>query len=799
MGKRTLGSSTRRSLCAVLAALLLILGGSPVRAARPLLDSGKWDNYFTLFARDAAVPWKRISLRLDTYSGAAVDFAAYEVDPADVLVAGANARPRAIDTSRRRPVVRWRFTPPPGLTFESNDVEVPLQNREGFFVVEARRGDAVQQVWLNLSRIGLVTKESPGGSLLYAADLGSGRALAAMRVSYLVNAAFAYDRTDAHGISHIPPHARFALAEWGRSRAFVSLLPQSAPPAAIVALRTDRGVVRAGETVHVIGFARRRSGNVYRPASGDVDVALVVRGRSLATVKAALDRSGAFATDLEIPSDAPAGDVAVLATGAGASGGATLRVDGVGDTALTLAASCSSQCPADGAIPLTVTARRAGAVAPNTAVRVRVVRTPHILPADGADEGTPWGTTEILDITVRTDIAGLAHAAIPAPTDGLASTYSVFASAGAATASTSLVAPNARLALAVLPRATTLDVSDPAIVEVRGFDALDGTPAANQSVHVRIAHGPTQQDQTVTLDATGRAEVTFRDVALGMNLVSADATVNGRTALDVAAVTVAPIALAGGASKSGAGVRVATDRARYRPSERVQATASANGAVGDVLFTLESSRGVTPIVTATSGGAGGATFNVPETIGATTVGVAFVRDGAIVTGSTTLTVDGPGHVRALTLSPDRASYAPGSSAKIAIEDGSDRSESTFAVRVSDRRVGSGGSYDDIAGVLGVAGTTTQNLASADPPWHAWVTPARSKAGDVFGFDKPRQLAAPDTPTTAGARVLSYSVDRSANDSFEVTVPRDPGRYVLAIVKITEDGDVGAASIGLTVQ
>ena len=80
-----------------MAVLLLICAAAfPARAARPLLDSGKWDNYFELFARNAGVPWKRITIRLDTYSGAAVDFAAYDVDPADVLVAGANSRPRAM-------------------------------------------------------------------------------------------------------------------------------------------------------------------------------------------------------------------------------------------------------------------------------------------------------------------------------------------------------------------------------------------------------------------------------------------------------------------------------------------------------------------------------------------------------------------------------------------------------------------------------------------------------------------------------------------------------------------------------
>ena len=119
-----------------------MLSVAPVQAARPLPDSGKWDRTFALYARDVAVPWKRIAVRLDTYSGAPVDFAAYEVDPTDVLVAG-NARARAIDTTRRTAVAKWRFTPPLGLRYTPNDVDVPLQNREGFFVVEARRGDAV--------------------------------------------------------------------------------------------------------------------------------------------------------------------------------------------------------------------------------------------------------------------------------------------------------------------------------------------------------------------------------------------------------------------------------------------------------------------------------------------------------------------------------------------------------------------------------------------------------------------------------------------------------------------------------
>jgi hypothetical protein len=764
-----------------------------------LLDSGKWDNYFALFARNAAVPWKRITLRLDTYSGAAVDFAAYAVDPTDVLVAGANSRPRAMDTSHLKAIAHWRFTPPPGQTFASNDVEVPLLNREGFFLIEARRGTAVQQVWLNLSRVGIITKESPGGSIVYGADLGTGRALRGMRVTYLVGTHFSYDLSDSHGLSRVPPHAVFALAEWGQSRAFVSLFPQSPPPVAVLGVRADRASATAGESVRVAGFARRRSGNVYRPATGDVALTVVTGGKTIATAHADLDKAGAFAANLDLPVGAPAGDAAILAAVSGASGGATIHIDGAGDTVLSIAAPCSTACGPAAPIPLTLTAKRGGVPIASQDIRVRIVRSPHVQPPDAGDASALWGVTTIVDTTLSTDALGIAHVAIPAPSDGLASTYGVAATSGPSTASANLVAPNSRVALAVVPLQDNTDVSEPAAFDVRGFDALDGTPASGLSVHVRISHGPTIQDSTVTLGADGTARATFNNVALGMNLVTAQADVDGRQAVDVSAVTVAPQALAGASSSSG-DVKITLDHPRQQPNEHTGITATLARATGDALITMESVRGVTPAVVPVQNGAATASLVVPETIGALAVGVVFVRDGALVDATLPLVVDGPGHQRQLTLTANHPFYAPASTATITIVDGDDRSDATLAVRVSDRLAASGASFDDIAGVLSSAGTTTQNLASLDPPWHTAVTPAKSTAGDIFGSDRPRQSASTDTQIVAAkTRVLTWRIDRTTHATFDVPVPHDAGRYVLSIIKMTDDGDVGAGSIALTVQ
>lgn len=745
------------------------------------------------------MPWKRIAVRLDTYSGAPVDFAAYEVDPADVLIAGA-ARSRPIDTSRRTPVARWRFTPPAGLRYTPSDVDVPLQNREGFFVVEARRGDAVQQAWLDLTRIGLLTKESPGGIVLYGADLGSGRALAGMRLTYLVGTAFQYGMTDAHGVARWSgaQRPRFALAEWGKSKAFVSFLPQAPIPATIVGVRTERANVRAGERVHVVGFARKRVGTAYRPASGDVRVTIVARGRTLGSAFARLDGAGAFSAEVPLPPDAGAGDASVLATLGTASGGAALHIEAVGDVILAVGPSCDGPCAPDANLPLTVSAKRAdGSLAVRRDVRVRVVRAPHV-PAPGAsDDGSAWGTTQVVDARVKTDDTGVARVTIPGPTDGLPSTYGIAVSSGTSTASARIVTTTARIALEVAPQRSAIGIGQAAALDVRGFDAADGRPAAGLTVKLRLVHGPTEQAQQVVLDGDGRGRAVFRDVVPGTNLAYAQADVDGKTAIDVNAVTVSPQALLGAQARRSVEAHIATDKQRYRVGDRVTVDASLAGATGDAFVDLEGARAMGDQTVATSGGRANATFSIPESVGDAAVGVAFVRDGALEYATQRIVVDGPGHARATALSADHPSYAPGAVAHVTIADGDERAGATLAIRLADARAGGGASFDDAATVLSGTGTTTQTPASADPAWHASVTPRQSTVVD-FGAN---ERSAPSTESlgAASGRSLLWRIDRADKEGFDVTLPQVPGRYVVSVLKVSDDGDVGAATLGLEVR
>jgi uncharacterized protein YfaS (alpha-2-macroglobulin family) len=772
---------------------------APAGAARPLPDSGKWDRTFALYARDVAVPWKRIAVRLDTYSGAPVDFTAYEVDPADVLIAG-TARARAIDTARRKPVAKWRFTPPAGLRYTPNDVDVPLQNREGFFVVEARRGDAAQQAWLDITRVGLLTKESPGGIVLYGADLGNGRALPGMRITYLVGTSFQYGKTDAHGIARwtAPQRPRFALAEWGKSKTFVSLLPQPPVPPVLVGVRTERANVRAGERVHVVGFARKRVGTAYRPGSGAVRVALLARGRVLVSADTRLDRAGAFGAELALPPDAPAGDAAVLATFAGTSGGAAMHVDGVGDVVLSVAASCGVACAPDAAVPVVLSAKRAdGTPAAARELRVRVVRAPHVLPPGDPGDAIPWGTAPVSDVRVKTDDDGFARVSIPAPTDSLPSTYGIVATSGAATASVRVVAAAARVALAVTPERADLDIGEPAALAVRAFDVTDGRPAPALAVRVRLVHGPTTQEQQVTLDADGRARAVFRNVVPGTNLAIVQTDVDGKYVMDVGAVTVAPQAVVGNRARRSAEVQIVPDKPRYRVGEKLRVTASLGGANGDAFVDFEGTRALGEQTLLAGAGRATAVFTVPETVGDASIGAAFVRDGALEYATQRIAIDGPGHARATTLTADKPAYAPGTVAHLTIADGNVQAGATLAIRLADARASSGASFEDAAAVLAGSGTTTQNPASSDPAWHASVLPTGSTALDLSGNE--RSAPSAETLGAPSERALLWRIDRTDRQTFDLALPQAPGRYVVSVLKVSDDGDVGAATLAIEVR
>ncbi len=762
---------------------------APVLAERPIADLHRLDAYLALFAADSNVPWKATAVRLDTYSSAPVMFSVYAVDPAEVLTAGSNTRPRAIDTRGRRPVLAFTFTPPGGYQFASNDVPIPIGSREGFFVVEARRGGVGEQVWINRTRVGLVAKQTPGELLIYGADLGTGRPLPRMRVQFVVNNAFVTAMTDANGIVRWNRASRpvFALAQWGPSYAFLSLLPQAPLPSTIVGIRTDSAVVHAGDRVQVAGFARTRAGNVLRPSSGVAVVSLRDGAVLVGEQRVSLDGAGAFSAEFALPPNAAAGDYAVLASVNAGVGSATVHVDAnAGSLSLRVAAACRDACRAQDDIPLLVHTSQGGAT-----VRVTVVRSPHVYvgytPAD-----TPWATTTWFDATVRTGDDGNATIEIPHPTDELGSTYGVHVQAGAATADTRVVAPTADAAIRL-----QLDRTEQALGTAVGFDVyaseLDGKPVTGAPVTVTLVHGSSVQQQQLVLDGNGHARGSFASPDLGTSLLFAILDRRGR-AVDAAQVQIDPQASTTTIDGGSANVRIDLDRTNYRPGNAIGLSATAADAQGSALMTLESALGVQANVVAVSGGRAATQLRALDAAGELRVGAAFVHDGTIEWNTVPLDVLAAGRPELATVALSNATLAPNQETKIGIGG----PPGTYVVRISRETPSGSALFDSAPALLAIGALATQSSAPDSVTWHPWVDSTGDHA-QILGFVRRTQPPSQLLLAQADTEAVSWSVVRGPSDAIPVQMPAQGGDYTLSVLDIADDGSVSAGSLPLTVR
>ena len=786
--------ASRRMVAARFLAVTLLacaLCIAPVGAERPIVDLHRLDAYFALFAADSSAPWKPTTVRLDTYSSAPVAFSVYQVDPADVLTAGSNSRPRAISTAGRRPIVSFAFAPPGGYQFQSNVVNVQLGSREGFFVIEARRGDVGEQVWINRSRVGLLSKATPSGLMLYGADLGTGLPLARMRVQFVVNGSFSTMLTDNDGIVrwNRQPHPVFALAQWGGSYAFLSLLPQPPFPSTIVGVRTDSAVVHAGGTVRVVGFARTRSRGVLRAANGNVVVTLRSGARTIAQNETMLDAAGAFAASFTVPDNAASGDYTLLAQAGGGVGGATVHVDAnAGGVSLDVGASCNSSCDFRQDVPLFVHASRGG-----VDVRVTVVRSPHVYLGDSTEDA-PWATAPWLDATVRTDGSGNGALDIPRPNDDLGSTYGVHAEAAGATADTRVVVPTAACTVRIV-----LDHAEQSLGTPVGFDVyaneLDGKPLAGATVTVELAHGSSIARQQLALDADGHARGSFASPELGTSLILASVDRGGR-ATDASQVLVDPQAATATTDGRSSDVRVALDKGRYRPGEDVVVEADAPGSQGEGLVTLESDLGVQTTLVKISGGRAIARLRAANAAGDVRVGAAFVRDGAIAWSTAPLTLLAAGRPYFSSVSFGNAQFTAGEAATISL-DGASGTQGTVVVRISRATPSGSAVFTSAPSLLAIGVTSTQSSAPETVTWHPWVDSTGDHA-QVLGFV--RRTQPPEALLVqAETNAVSWSVARADAAKIAVLLPTSGGRYTISVLDISDDGSVSAGSSTLVVR
>ncbi|MBV8198374.1 MAG: hypothetical protein JO263_09565 [Candidatus Eremiobacteraeota bacterium] len=775
----------------VATAAILVTSGAPAYAERPIVDLHRLDAYFELFAGDTSVPWKPATVRLDTYSSAPVSFSVYQADPTDVLTAGANSAARPIATSGRHPALSFTFNPPGGYQFQSNEVTLPLGAREGFFVVEARRGNVGEQVWINRSRVGILAKATPNSLVVYGTDLGTGMPLSRMRVQFVVNRNFATMLTNGDGIAiwNRSTHPVFVLAQWGNSYGFLSLLPQPPLPTTVVGLRTDSAVVHAGGTIHVAGFARTRERGVLHPSRGSVQVTIHSGARAMAQQRVALDEAGAFVASFAIPPETPAGDYAVLAQAAGGVGGTTIHVDGnAGELSLEVGAACPATCDDRQDLPLRLHSSRGDVV-----VQLSVIRSPHIDLSDSV-QTFAWGTTRWFESAVRTDDRGDATILVPRPNDGLASTYGVHAEAQGATADTRVMVPTADAIVRVQVDRNEQSVDTPITFDVAAVDR-DGRPLSNMPVTVQLTHGTAVAQQTLTLDSNGRVRGVFASPQLGTSLILASVDHAGR-AMDAAQVQVDPQATSGSSDGRSGNVRISLDKDTYRSDEAVTIRAGASNAVGKALITFESATGTQAQVVPIARGEAVARLRALNAAGDLRIGAAVVRDGQIEWNTVPVVLAAAGRPQTSRVTLASAEFAPGEAAKISLDGTNERA--TMVVRIS--RVAPSGSatFASAPALLSIGAAATQNSAAATPTWHPWVNSTGDHA-QVLGFVRRTQPPIEVSLPQADTESVSWSALRSSTSAVPITLPLEKGEYTLSILAICDDGSVASGSSTILVR
>ncbi len=265
-------------------------------------------------------------------------------------------------------------------------------------------------------------------------------------------------------------------------------------------------------------------------------------------------------------------------------------------------------------------------------------------------------------------------------------------------------------------------------------------------------------------------------------------------------MTVAPAGAARRArGRRSADARIATDKPRYRVGERVTVDAALAGASGDAFVSFEGARALGELTVAAGGGHASAAFTVPETVGEAAIGVAFVRDGALEYATR------PDRDRRARPRPRRPrwaptapAYAPGSVAHLTIADGGKQGRGDAGDppgrRAADRR-----------------GRLRRRAGRAGRHRHHHPEPGLGRPGlarlghpaplDRAGLREPTSRAAPAAETLGAAseRALFWKIDRTEREGFDVPVPQQPGRYVVSVLKISDDGDVGAATLALEVR
>jgi hypothetical protein len=192
----------------------------------------------------------------------------------------------------------------------------------GAYLLELSGNGAQARLGFLVTRLGLIAKTSPNGTLLFATDLISGTALPGVEITSLPSGSTVKSGPDGLVAGAGVSGQQRLVGRNGDSLAFLELAAneQGSKPGALKGyLYTDRPAYRPGQTVFFKGVVRQRAGEDYRlPKLETVHVAVSDSGdKNVCESEATVTAAGSFQGECVLPVAPALGGYTISAAGNG--------------------------------------------------------------------------------------------------------------------------------------------------------------------------------------------------------------------------------------------------------------------------------------------------------------------------------------------------------------------------------------------------------------------------------------------------------------------------------------------------
>jgi len=270
---------------------------------------------------DVFLPEKPLKLRANGLWVEKAEARISTVDSEALLTGKADLRkPDKILTGMLNKVTSFPVTFKPRRDGYTRNTRIPIPAlKPGAYLLELSGNGATARFGFLVTRLGLIAKTSPNATLLYAADLISGKALPGITISSPQDGTKVI--SDSNGIAKwdVSGKAQSLAGRTGNNLAFLELASgEEAAKSAMLKgyLYTDRPAYRPGQTVYFKGVLRQRDGEGYKlPHLDRVHVAINDSGdKAICEQDVSVSSSGSFQGECTLAAGAALGGYTINAS-----------------------------------------------------------------------------------------------------------------------------------------------------------------------------------------------------------------------------------------------------------------------------------------------------------------------------------------------------------------------------------------------------------------------------------------------------------------------------------------------------